>query len=75
MKTLDLHGERHDEGLVQQIHSFVYNNELPVRVITGKSEMMRKIVVDTVSQLGYYTHCERLINEGCLIITEQQFVI
>ena len=75
MKTLDLHGARHDEGLVQQIHSFVYNNELPVRVITGKSEMMRKIVVDTVSQLGYYTHCERLINEGCLIITEQQFVI
>jgi hypothetical protein len=74
MKTLDLHGERH-EGVVQQLHSFVYNNELPVRVITGKSEIMRKIVVDTVSQLGYYTHCERLINEGCLIVTEQEFVI
>lgn len=74
MKTLDLHGERH-EGVVQMVHSFVYNNELPVRVITGKSESMKKIVVDTVSQLGYYTHCERLINEGCLIITEQQFVI
>ena len=74
MKTLDLHGERH-EGIVQMVYSFVYNNELPVRVITGKSEMMRKIVVDTVSQLGYYTHCERLINEGCLIVTEQEFVI
>ena len=74
MKTLDLHGERH-EGVVQMVHSFVYNNELPVRVITGKSESMKKIVVDTVSQLGYYTHYERLINEGCLIITEQQFVI
>ena len=74
MKTLDLHGERHD-GVVQKLHSFVYNNELLVRVITGKSEVMRKIVVDTASQLGYYTHCERLINEGCLIITEQQFVI
>ena len=74
MKTLDLHGEKH-EGVVQKLHSFVYNNELPVRVITGKSEIMRKIVVDTVSQLGYYTHCERLVNEGCLIITEQEFVI
>ena len=74
MKTLDLHGERH-EGIVQMVHSFVYNNELPVRVITGKSESMRKIVVDTVRQLGYYTHCERLINEGCLIVTEQEFVI
>ena len=74
MKTLDLHGERH-EAVVQMVHSFMYNNELPVRVITGKSESMRKIVVDTVSQLGYYTHCERLINEGCLIVTEQEFVI
>jgi hypothetical protein len=72
MKTLDLHGERH-EGIVQKIHAFVYNNELPVRVITGKSEMMRKIVLDTVSQLGYHSHYERLINEGCLVITEQDF--
>ena len=74
MKTLDLHGIRH-EGVVQEIHSFVYNNELPLRIITGKSEAMRKIVVDTVGQLGYYTHHERLINEGCLIVTEQEFVI
>ena len=72
MKTLDLHGIRH-EGVVQQIHSFVYNNELPVRIVTGKSEMMRKIVVDTVKLLGYHTHYERLINEGSLIITEQEF--
>jgi hypothetical protein len=72
MKTLDLHGERH-EGIVQKIHTFVYNNELPVRVITGKSEIMRKIVLDTVSQLGYHSHYERLINEGCLVITEQDF--
>ena len=74
MKTLDLHGIRH-EGVVQQVHSFVYNNELPLRIITGKSEAMRKIVVDTVSLLGYYTHYERLVNEGCLIVTEQEFVI
>ena len=74
METLDLHGERHEQ-VVQKVHSFVYNNDLPVRVITGKSEKMKKIVVDTVSQLGYYTHCERLINEGCLIVTEQEFVL
>jgi len=71
MKTLDLHGERH-EGVVQKVHSFVYNNELPLRVVTGKSELMKKIVVDTVSQLGYYTHYERLTNDGCLVITEQE---
>ena len=72
MPTLDLHGIRH-EGVVQQIHSFVYNNELPVRIVTGKSEIMRKIVVDTVELLGYHSHYERLINEGSLIITEQEF--
>ena len=72
MQTLDLHGIRH-EGVVQQIHSFVFNNELPVRVITGKSEIMRKIVLDTVALLGYHAHYERLINEGSLIITEQEF--
>ncbi len=69
MKTLDLHGIKH-EGVVQQIHTFVYNNELPLRIITGKSTIMRKIVVDTVAQLGYHTHYERLVNEGSLIITE-----
>tara|TARA_R110002074_G_scaffold172164_1_gene334740 strand:+ start:637 stop:867 length:231 start_codon:yes stop_codon:yes gene_type:complete len=73
MKTLDLHGERH-EGIVQKVHTFMYNNELPVRVITGKSEIMRKIVLDTVTQLGYNSHYELLINEGSLIITEQEFL-
>ena len=74
METLDLHGERYD-GVQQKVHSFVYNNNLPVRIITGKSEAMRKIVVDTVSLLGYHTHYERLINEGCLIVTEQELVL
>ena len=71
MKTLDLHGERY-EAIQQKVHSFVYNNELPVRIITGKSKNMRKIVVDTVSLLGYHSHYERLINEGSLIITQQE---
>jgi|TARA_R110000824_G_scaffold375942_1_gene566963 hypothetical protein len=74
METLDLHGERY-EGVQQKVHSFVYNNNLPVRIITGKSEAMRKIVIDTISLLGYHTHYERLINEGCLIVTEQELVL
>ena len=72
MPTLDLHGERY-EGVQSKVHSFVYNNDLPLRIITGKSSAMRKIVVDTVSLLGYHSHYERLINEGSLIITEQEF--
>jgi len=72
VKTLDLHGEKY-EGVQQRVHSFVYNSNLPVRIITGKSSAMRKIVVDTVSLLGYHSHYERLVNEGSLIITEQEF--
>jgi hypothetical protein len=71
MPTLDLHGEKY-EWVQQKVHSFVYNNDLPVRIITGKSSEMRKIVVDTVELLGYHSHHERLINEGCLVITEQE---
>jgi len=48
MKTLDLHGDSH-ESVEQKVHTFVFNNELPVKIVTGKSEAMRKIVLDTVS--------------------------
>jgi len=74
MKTLDLHGDNY-EGAQQRVHSFLYNNELPVKIITGRSEAMRKVVTDTVSLLGYHTHYERLINEGCLVVTEQEFIL
>ena len=74
MKILDLHGERY-EMVQQKVHSFIYNNELPLKIITGKSATMRKIVTDTVSLLGYYTHYERLVNEGCLVVTEQEFIL
>jgi hypothetical protein len=72
MKTLDLHGDSH-ESVEQKVHTFVFNNELPVKIVTGKSEKMREIVVDTVSTLGYHSHYERLTNDGCLVITEQEF--
>tara|TARA_R110002020_G_scaffold405516_2_gene615546 strand:+ start:108 stop:326 length:219 start_codon:yes stop_codon:yes gene_type:complete len=69
MKTLDLHGDAY-EAVQQKVHSFVYNNELPVKIITGKSSHMRKIVIDTINLLGYHTHYEHLTNEGCLVVTE-----
>ena len=72
MKTLDLHGDSH-ENVEQKVHTFVFNNELPVKIVTGKSEAMRKIVLDTIRPLGYHSHYERLTNDGCLVITEQEF--
>ena len=70
MKTLDLHGDTYDSA-EQKVHSFIYNNDLPVKIITGNSEKMRKMVADTVTVLGYYTHYERLTNAGCLVVTEK----
>jgi len=70
VKILDLHGNDH-ASVEQEVHSFVYNNELPVKIITGKSPTMRQLVIDTITQLGYYSHYERFVNEGSLIITEE----
>lgn len=72
MKILDLHGDGY-EAAERKVHSFLYNNDLPVKIITGKSEKMRRVVVDTVVLLGYHTHYEGLSNEGCLVVTELEF--
>ena len=72
MKTLDLHGNDHSKAALL-VEEFIHSAELPAKIITGKSEAMRKIVLDTIRPLGYYSHYERLVNEGSLIITEQEF--
>jgi len=55
------------------VEEFIHSTELPAKIITGKSEAMRQIVLDTIRPLGYHSHYERLVNEGSLIITEQEF--
>jgi hypothetical protein len=72
MKTLDLHGNDHSKAALL-VEEFIHSTELPAKIITGKSEAMRQIVLDTIRPLGYHSHYERLINEGSLIITEQEF--
>lgn len=70
MKTLDLHGSHH-ESVEHLVESFFYNNDFPVKVITGKSEQMQQIVLDIVERYGYDYHYERLINQGCLVISDK----
>jgi hypothetical protein len=72
MKTLDLHGNDYSKAAML-VEEFVHSTELPAKIITGKSEAMKQIVLDTIRPLGYYSHYERLTNEGCLVITEQEF--
>jgi len=72
MKTLDLHGNDHSKAALL-VEEFIHSTELPAKIITGKSEAMRQIVLDIIGPLGYHSHYERLVNEGSLIITEQEF--
>ena len=53
------------------MESFFYNNDFPLKVITGKSEQMQKIVLDIVERYGYDYHYERLVNRGCLVINDK----
>lgn len=69
MKILDLHGEYHRsvQGIVEE---FVFSNETPLKIITGKSQRMRELVTQVTNRSGLYCHFENLTNSGCLIITK-----
>jgi len=68
MKRLDLHGIKHEEAEVL-VYNFLFSNDLPVKVITGKSEPMQNIVKKIVGENGMGWHYERSSNFGCLIVT------
>ena len=47
MKNLDLHGIRH-EDVDRLVENFVLLNEPPLTIITGNSDRMRQIVINTL---------------------------
>ena len=69
MKRLDLHGIRHEEVEVL-VYNFLFGNELPVKVVTGKSETMQNIVKKIVKENSMGWHYERSSNFGCLVVTD-----
>lgn len=54
MKELDLHGHYHHE-IQSLVENFVMMNhdEIPLRIITGKSEFMRNLVKDVLEKHQY----------------------
>jgi hypothetical protein len=70
METLDLHNKRHRE-VERLVEDFFNWYDLPVKIITGKSDKMKQLVVDVVKRHGLYCHYENLRNSGCLIVTKQ----
>ena len=70
MNILDLHGQKHSV-VEDMVESFILMNPLPLKIITGKSEMMISIMVRIVQKhnLGHYP--ENFINYGAYIIHEK----
>ena len=69
LKTLDLHLTRHSKA-DDKVRSFLNFTELPARIITGKSQQMRKIVISVVKEYDYDYSYESAHNFGALIIKE-----
>ena len=48
-KQLDLHGVRHQD-VERLVENFVLLNELPLKIITGNSDEMRRLVVNVLER-------------------------
>jgi DNA-nicking Smr family endonuclease len=70
MVSIDLHGTRHEE-VVRKLENFIYEHmqkgTSEIRVITGKSAEMKKLVRNTIKDYGM-TATDEWGNFGCLII-------
>ena len=61
MKTLDLHGKKHQE-VERLLENFILLNNPPLTVITGNSEYMIKTLVNFC--IKHNIRCEQWANNG-----------
>ena len=71
MKTLDLHGKRHDK-IETEVVNFIFMHEPPFEIITGNSKRMKSLVDQIITKHGFQSHPKNWINHGCLIVTITQ---
>ena len=71
MKKLDLHGESHEKSRYL-VSVFIENNidNLPIKIITGNSVEMKKIVEEVVFKHNLKTYPKTYYNLGCLKIND-----
>ena len=67
METLDLHGIRHHQ-VDRMVENFVLLNELPVKIITGKSPEMQSLVKTVLKRHDLGWMYENFVNTGAIII-------
>ena len=67
--TLDLHGTNHKRAPLRVINHLVVNHgSYPVRIVTGRSDQMIKIVKDVTERLGCECVMENCFNSGSYIV-------
>ena len=72
MKTIDLHGTKHEDA-ENRLIEFVVFNEPPFRIVTGHSSKMREIAKKVVDRYKYHCYNESAHNQGSLIVTEKEW--
>ena len=73
MNSLDLHGKSYDEAIILTT-TFIENNIdiLPVQIITGNSNEMKKIVIKILNDHNLYSYPKTDYNLGCLVIINKE---
>lgn len=67
MKTLDLHGMKHERAELE-VENFVLLEELPVKIITGNSLPMRSITASILKNHGLLWDYESHFNLGAIVV-------
>ena len=70
MKTIDLHGIKHKD-VEKVVIEAVCGNEVPLRIITGNSKRMKKLVSEALEYFDLKTR-EEIGNSGCLIVEKRK---
>ena len=68
MKEIDLHGVRHRD-VYKLLEKYYMAGDVPFVVITGKSNTMKKIVIQVAATFGLHAR-ESISNVGRLIVSE-----
>ena len=66
--TLDLHGKRH-EDVDRIVENFILLSEVPSKIITGNSDIMKELVKRVIERHGFDWKYD-VPNYGCLIVIE-----
>ena len=68
MYSLDLHGRGH-EDVDRIVENFILLSEVPSKIITGNSDIMKELVINVVERHGFDWKYD-IPNYGCIVVIE-----